>query len=45
MYKDDSSIFNDIKSGDNKCSRNFCMIYGYEACEGWDPVGGLGSVN
>merc|ERR1712048_1286998 len=44
-HKADPSIFNDITIGDNKCTRDFCMQYGYEAGEGWDPVGGLGSID
>jgi len=39
------AAFNDITYGDNKCTRNFCMIYGYNATKGWDPVAGLGSIN
>lgn len=44
-YKDDPTIFNDIKVGDNKCTRDECMTFGFEAGEGWDPIGGLGSIN
>jgi len=44
-YEADPSIFNDIQSGDTKCTRDYCMQYGYEAGEGWDPIGGLGSIN
>jgi subtilase family serine protease len=35
--------YTDITYGDNKCTRNFCMEYGYNATAGWDPVAGLGS--
>lgn len=48
LYKahaDDPSIFNDITTGDNACTRDACMTYGYTAGQGWDPVGGLGSIN
>jgi len=45
MYTDAPKAFNDITQGDNKCSRNFCFEYGYEAWAGWDPASGLGSPN
>lgn len=45
MYQDKPSAFNDITEGDNKCSRNYCFTYGYEASSGWDPAAGLGSPN
>jgi hypothetical protein len=44
-YASDPSIFNDITEGDNKCTRDYCMKYGYTAGSGWDPTSGLGSVN
>lgn len=43
LYQADPSIFNDIVDGDNKCTRDYCMQYGYSAVTGWDPVAGLGS--
>jgi hypothetical protein len=48
LYKahaDDASIFNDITVGDTKCTRDYCMKYGYTAGSGWDPAAGLGSIN
>jgi subtilase family serine protease len=48
LYKahaEDPSIFNDITVGDNSCTRDYCMIHGYTAGKGWDPVAGLGSIN
>ena len=39
------AAFKDVDYGDNKCTRNFCMLYGYNATKGWDPVAGLGSIN
>jgi len=43
MAADSADTFNDITYGDNKCSRNFCMTYGFNATVGWDPVAGLGT--
>jgi tripeptidyl-peptidase-1 len=45
MYAAQPQNFHDITFGDNKCTRNFCMEYGYNATQGWDPVGGLGSID
>lgn len=45
MYAERPAAFNDVTEGDNKCSRNYCFEYGYEAWTGWDPVTGLGSPN
>jgi len=48
------SAFNDITTGDNKCSgmssydkttQTIPCCGGYDAQEGWDPATGLGSVN
>lgn len=44
-YAADKSIFNDITEGDNTCTRDYCMKYGYSAGSGWDPASGLGSIN
>lgn len=47
MYRDNPSIFNDIKEGNNWCTETMCCnsTYGYEAWSGWDPVTGLGTPN
>jgi tripeptidyl-peptidase-1 len=57
MYQNDSSLFNDIKSGNNYCTEMMCCPsktnkrnitgsdWGYVAREGWDPVTGLGTPN
>ena len=45
MSQDAPAAFKDVDYGDNKCTRNFCMLYGYNATKGWDPVAGLGSIN
>jgi tripeptidyl-peptidase-1 len=45
MSQEKLSAFKDVTFGDNKCTRNFCMIYGFNATTGWDPVAGLGSIN
>lgn len=45
MSAEAPDAYTDITYGDNKCTRNFCMIYGYNATKGWDPVAGLGSIN
>eukprot|EP00026_Physarum_polycephalum_P005572 Phypoly_transcript_05607.p1 GENE.Phypoly_transcript_05607~~Phypoly_transcript_05607.p1 ORF type:complete len:579 (+),score=122.11 Phypoly_transcript_05607:130-1866(+) len=44
-YASDPTIFNDITTGDNKCTENCCAKDGYEATKGWDPVTGLGTPN
>ena len=39
-------VFNDIGSGDNRCTETTCCSFGFDALEGgWDPVTGLGTVN
>eukprot|EP00929_Paragymnodinium_shiwhaense_P004107 TRINITY_DN104833_c0_g1_i1.p1 TRINITY_DN104833_c0_g1~~TRINITY_DN104833_c0_g1_i1.p1 ORF type:complete len:569 (+),score=86.57 TRINITY_DN104833_c0_g1_i1:120-1826(+) len=47
LYQFDSSVFNDITSGENNCaagnSAPVCCTYGFTATTGWDPVTGLGS--
>ena len=45
MASEQPNTFNDITSGDNKCNRQWCCEWGYEATTGWDPVSGLGSPN
>ena len=45
MAQEAPAAFRDVTYGDNKCTRNFCMLYGYNATQGWDPVAGLGSIN
>jgi len=40
------SAFNDVTSGDNRCTRyTTCCPYGYGATKGWDPVTGWGTPN
>jgi subtilase family serine protease len=38
-------IFNDITTGNNKCTENCCSTIGFESATGWDPVTGLGTPN
>ena len=38
-------VFNDIASGDNRCSETSCCRLGFDAAAGWDPVTGLGTPN
>jgi tripeptidyl-peptidase-1 len=45
MYSDDPTTFNDVTSGDNRCSINNCCQYGYGAIKGWDAVTGFGTPN
>ena len=45
MSKESPETFDDITFGDNKCTRNFCMTFGYNATAGWDPVAGLGMLH
>ena len=53
MAKNDYSLFNDIKSGNNYCNEAQCCPnrndtgsnYGYLSTIGWDPVTGLGTPN
>jgi subtilase family serine protease len=51
MYEDDGSgnlIFTDIVDGNNYCTENMCCEttdFGYTATQGYDTVGGLGTVN
>jgi len=45
MQQDKPAAYLDITYGDNKCTRDYCMIYGYNATTGWDPVSGLGTVH
>ena len=48
-----SGLFNDITSGNNKCCSSgvstgtnpYCCDAGFEATSGWDPVTGLGSIS
>lgn len=37
-YASDPTIFNDITTGDNKCTENCCAKDGFLATKGWDPV-------
>jgi tripeptidyl-peptidase-1 len=40
------NAFNDITAGGTACTEaSCCKGFGYHATTGWDPVGGLGSVN
>eukprot|EP00475_Leptophrys_vorax_P001461 TRINITY_DN107_c0_g1_i1.p1 TRINITY_DN107_c0_g1~~TRINITY_DN107_c0_g1_i1.p1 ORF type:complete len:551 (-),score=151.65 TRINITY_DN107_c0_g1_i1:92-1744(-) len=45
LYSLDSSVWNDIVSGDNTCTANsqICCEQGFSAAQGWDPVSGLGT--
>lgn len=45
LYSMESSFWNDVTSGDNKCTANAanCCAQGFEAAKGWDPVSGLGT--
>eukprot|EP00475_Leptophrys_vorax_P001463 TRINITY_DN107_c0_g2_i1.p1 TRINITY_DN107_c0_g2~~TRINITY_DN107_c0_g2_i1.p1 ORF type:complete len:551 (-),score=161.18 TRINITY_DN107_c0_g2_i1:47-1699(-) len=47
LYSLDSSVWNDITSGDNTCTANpqICCQEGFSAAQGWDPVSGLGTPN
>jgi len=45
MASEVPTAFNDITSGNNRCNRGACCLYGYTAAKGWDPVSGLGSPN
>lgn len=39
------SAFNDITTGNNKCTESCCAKYGFTATKGWDAVTGLGTPN
>jgi tripeptidyl-peptidase-1 len=45
LYSLDASVWNDIVTGDNKCTSDaeYCCTEGFSAAKGWDPVSGLGS--
>jgi tripeptidyl-peptidase-1 len=45
LYSLDSSVWNDIVTGDNTCTAGKCCSQGFHAAQGWDPVTGLGSPN
>jgi len=45
IYADQPSAFNDIATGNNKCSEAECCKVGYVSASGWDPVTGLGTPN
>jgi len=45
LKEEKPEAFFDVTSGNNRCSRNWCSIYGYDAMPGWDPASGLGSVD
>jgi subtilase family serine protease len=45
IYESDKSAFNDITTGNNKCTESCCDQYGYNAARGWDPATGLGTPN
>lgn len=40
-----SAVFNDITTGNNKCTERCCSQYGYPATPGWDAATGLGTPN
>lgn len=37
------SPFNDITTGNNKCTEGICCTQGYDAVKGWDPATGIGT--
>ena len=37
------SPFNDITTGNNKCTEGVCCSQGYSAVKGWDPATGIGT--
>jgi tripeptidyl-peptidase-1 len=45
LYSLESSVFNDIVTGNNKCTAGACCSEGFYAAKGWDPVTGLGTPN
>jgi len=47
MYADDPTIFQDIVTGDNKCTEYGCAssCKGFQCTKGWDPVTGVGTPN
>ena len=51
LYSVDSTIFNDITSGENNCAASSlpktatCCTQGFYATAGWDPVTGFGSID
>jgi tripeptidyl-peptidase-1 len=46
LYAAGVSAFNDITSGNNKCTASsVCCSEGFYSTPGWDPVTGLGSVD
>jgi len=40
-----ANYFQDITSGNNKCTESCCSNAGFVATKGWDPVTGLGTPN
>jgi tripeptidyl-peptidase-1 len=40
-----ANYFQDITSGNNKCTESCCSNFGFTATKGWDPVTGLGTPN
>jgi len=38
-----NSPFNDITTGNNKCTEGICCSQGYDAVKGWDPATGIGT--
>eukprot|EP01130_Rhizamoeba_saxonica_P000575 TRINITY_DN10543_c0_g1_i1.p1 TRINITY_DN10543_c0_g1~~TRINITY_DN10543_c0_g1_i1.p1 ORF type:complete len:585 (-),score=164.65 TRINITY_DN10543_c0_g1_i1:29-1783(-) len=43
IYAADKTAYNDIVTGNNKCTETCCSKVGYVAAPGWDPVTGLGT--
>lgn len=39
----DDAPFNDITTGNNKCTEGVCCTEGYSAVKGWDPATGIGT--
>jgi tripeptidyl-peptidase-1 len=40
-----ANMYQDITSGNNKCTESCCSNFGFVATKGWDPVTGLGTPN
>ena len=45
IHKEHPKAFNDVTSGNNKCTEGQCCDTGFSAAEGWDATTGLGTPN
>ena len=53
LYQLSENVFNDIMNGNNSCleassttvASECCVLQGFQAVNGWDPITGLGSIN